>query len=177
MLTEPLPNTLDVRKAAARGVSVSGAIKPVDLQRFRELLVSETGSIQAELALSKDVENRSLVHVAVTADVEVTCQRCLLPMAVHLTSENTLAAVWTDEQANHLPRHLDALMTTEEACNLWELVEDELILGLPPFNYHDTEECKKILADFSPPPPSEGTESEKPNPFNVLEQLKPGKKH
>ena len=53
MLTEPLPNTLDVRKAAARGVSVSGAIKPVDLHRFRELLVSETGSIQAELVLSK----------------------------------------------------------------------------------------------------------------------------
>jgi uncharacterized protein len=177
MLTEPLPNTLDVRKAAARGVSVSGAIKPVDLHRFRELLVSETGSIQAELALSKDVENRSLVHIAVTADVEVTCQRCLLPMAVHLASENTLAAVWTDEQAGHLPRHLDALMTTEEACNLWQLVEDELILSLPPFNYHDTEECKKILAGFSPPPPREDTESEKPNPFNVLEQLKPGKKH
>ena len=175
MLTEPLPNTLDVRKAAARGVSVSGAINPHDLHRFRELLVNEKGTIQAELALSKDEENRSLVHVAVTADVEVTCQRCLSPMPVHLTTENTLAAVWTDEQANHLPRHLDALMTTEEACNLWELVEDELILELSPFNYHDTEDCKKSLAAFSPPPPEEAPESEKPNPFNVLAQLKPGK--
>jgi len=177
MLTEPLPNTLDVRKAAARGVSVSGAIKPVDLLRFRELLVSEAGSIQAELTLSKDAENRSLVHVAVLADVQVTCQRCLSPMPVHLSTDNTLAAVWTDEQANHLPRHLEALMTTEEACNLWELVEDELILALSPYNYHDTEECKKSLAAFSPPPPEEAQASEKPNPFNVLAQLKPGKKH
>ena len=172
MLTEPLPNTLDVRKAAARGVSVSGAIKPLELHRFRELLVSEEGSIQAELSLSKDAENRRLVHIAVTADVEVTCQRCLSPMPVHLSTENTLAAVWTDEQAQHLPRYLDALFTTEEASNLWELVEDELILELPPFNYHDTEECKKILADFSPPPPKEAIEGERPNPFNVLEQLK-----
>ncbi len=172
MLTEPLPNTLDVRKAAARGVSVSGAIKPLELHRFRELLVSEEGSIQAELSLSKDAENRSLVHIAVTADVEVTCQRCLSPMPVHLSTENTLAAVWTDEQAHHLPRYLDALFTTQEASNLWEIVEDELILELPPFNYHDTEECKKILADFSPPSPKEATEGEKPNPFNVLEQLK-----
>jgi uncharacterized protein len=172
MLTEPLPNTLDVRKAAARGVSVSGAIKPLELHRFRELLVSEEGSIQAELSLSKDAENRSLVHIAVTADVEVTCQRCLSPMPVHLSTENTLAAVWTDEQAHHLPRYLDALFTTQEASNLWEMVEDELILELPPFNYHDTEECKKILADFSPPSPEEAAEGEKPNPFNVLEQLK-----
>ena len=172
MLTEPLPNTLDVRKAAARGVSVSGAIKPLELHRFRELLVSEKGSIQAELSLSKDAENRSLVHVVVTADVEVTCQRCLSPMPVHLSTENTLAAVWTDEQAHHLPRYLDALFTTQEASNLWELVEDELILELPPFNYHDTEECKKILADFSPPPPEEVEAGGKPNPFNVLEQLK-----
>ena len=172
MLTEPLPNTLDVRKAAARGVSVSGAIKLLELHRFRELLVSEEGSIQAELSLSKDAENRSLVHIAVTADVEVTCQRCLLPMPVHLSTENTLAAVWTDEQAHHLPRYLDALFTTQEASNLWEIVEDELILELPPFNYHDTEECKKILADFSPPSSKEATAGEKPNPFNVLEQLK-----
>jgi uncharacterized protein len=177
MLTEPLPNTLDVRKAAARGVSVSGAINPHDLHRFRELLVSEAGSIQAELTLSRDMENRSLVHLAITADVEVTCQRCLSPMSVHLTMDNTLAVVLTDEQANRLPRHLDALITTDEACNLWELVEDELILTLPPFNYHDTEECKESLAAYAPPPPEEADESAKPNPFNVLAQLKPGKKH
>jgi len=177
MLTEPLPNTLDVRKAAARGVCVSGTINPHDLHRFRELLVSEEGSIQADLTLSKDVENRCLVHLVITADVEVTCQRCLSSMPVHRTTESTLAAVLNDDQASHLPRHLDALLTTDEACNLWELVEDELILSLPPFNYHDTEECKKSFAAFSPPPPQEAIESEKPNPFNVLEQLKPGKKH
>ena len=177
MLTEPLPNTLDVRKAAARGVSVDGAISPPDLHRFRELLVSEEGTIQVRLTLSKDLENRSLVHVDVTAEVQVCCQRCLLPMPVCVVVDNTLAVVWTDEQASHLPRHLDALILAEEACNLWELVEDELILSLPPFNYHDTEVCNNILADFSPQPPDEVCMSEKPSPFNVLAQFKPGKKH
>jgi len=177
MLTEPLPSTLDIRKAAARGVSVSGAVNPADLHRFCELLQGENGNITAELVLSKDAEGRSIVHVAVIADVEVTCQRCLSAMPVHLETDNTLAAVWTDEQANHLPRHLDALMVAEEASNVWELVEDELILGLPAFNYHDTDDCKKILAAFSPPPPQEAQACKEPNPFNVLEQLKPGKKH
>jgi len=176
MLTEPLPNTLDVRKAAARGVSVSGAIKPADLLRFRELLVSDEGSIQAELTLSKDEENRCIVHVAVTADVNVSCQRCLSPLQVNLSTDNTLAVVWTDDQASHLPRHLDALIVAEEGCNLWELVEDELILELSPFNYHDTQACKETLVGFSKPPSGEDEDNGKPNPFNVLEQLKPGNK-
>jgi DUF177 domain-containing protein len=177
MLTEPLPATLDVRKAAARGVSVSGTLKPLDLQRFRPLLASDDGAVEAELTFSRDEENRHVIHVAVEADVTVTCQRCLEPMSQHLISENLLAVMWTDEQAAHLPRHLDPLIVAEEACSLWELVEDELILAMPPFSYHDTEDCRESIAGFSVPVPEEVTAVEKPNPFNVLAQLKPGNKH
>jgi uncharacterized protein len=177
MSTEPLPNTLDVRKAAARGVSISGTLKPLDLQRLRPLFADDEGSIQAELACSRDEENRHVLHVVVEADVAVTCQRCLEPMSVHLSNENTLAVVWTDEQAAHLPRHLDPLIIGDEACNLWDIVEDELILATPAFSYHDTEDCKEIISVFSDSAPGEGVTEEKPNPFNVLAQLKPGNKH
>ena len=177
MLTEPLPATLDVRKAAARGVSVSGTLKPLDLQRFRPLLASDDGVVEAELTFSRDEENRHVIHVAVEADVTVTCQRCLEPMSQHLHSENSLAVMWTDEQAAHLPRHLDPLIVAEEACSLWELVEDELILAMPPFSYHDTQDCRESIAGFTAPAPEEVTAVEKPNPFNVLAQLKPGNKH
>jgi len=178
MLTEPLPGTLDVRKAAARGVTVSGSLKPLDLQRFRPLLAEDSGSIEAQLTFSRDEENRHLIHVAVEADVVVICQRCLEPMSRHLVSDNTLAVVWTDEQAAHLPRHLDALIADEGACSLWELVEDELILAMPPFSYHDTDDCRESIAGFSgPAPEQEAAVAEQPNPFNVLAQLKPGSKH
>jgi uncharacterized protein len=176
MLTEPLPSTLDVRKAAVRGVSVSGTLRPLDLQRFRPLLVADEGTIEAVLSFSRDEENRHVIHVAVEADVSVTCQRCLEPLSEHLTSDNTLAVVWTDEQAAHLPRHLEPLIVEQEACSLWELVEDELILAMPPFSYHDTEDCNEAIAGFSDPAPEEAVE-DKPNPFNVLAQLKPGNKH
>ena len=177
MLTEPLPSTLDVRKAAVRGVSVSGTLRPLDLQRFRPLLAADEGAIETELSFSRDEENRYVIHVAVEADVSVTCQRCLEPMPQHLTSENTLAVVWTDEQAAHLPRHLDPLIVAQEACSLWELVEDELILAMPPFSYHDTADCNEAIAGFSDPAPAEDVVEDKPNPFNVLAQLKPGHKH
>jgi uncharacterized protein len=178
MLSEPLPSTLDVRKAAGRGVSVRGTLKPLDLQRFRSLLADDDGAIQAELSFTRDEENRYIIRLALTAQVVVTCQRCLERLPRTLACDNTLAVVWTDEQAAHLPRHLEPLIVEEEACRLWEVVEDELILALPPFSYHDTEECQQILSRFNADqaPPVETVAVDKPNPFNVLAQLKPGSK-
>ena len=176
MLTEPLPTTLDVRKAAVRGAGVSGRLKPQDLQRFRPILAGDEGTIIVDMVFSRDEENRYIVEVAIEADVMVTCQRCLEPMPEHLTCNNTLAMVWTDDEATHLPRHLDPLVVTEATHNLWELVEEELILTIRQFSYHDTEDCKLKTAAFSDPVPQDSVE-DKPNPFNVLEQLRPGSKH
>ena len=177
MFTEPLPHSLDVRKAAARGVSVSGVLKPLDLPRFRELLAEDSGSLQATLAFSRDEENRYLIAVSVAAEVSVTCQRCLEPIPLHLQTDNLLAVVWDDADARQLPRSLEPLIVEEGPCNLWELVEDELILGLPAFSYHEAQDCNKILAGISAPPQEDGEDGGKPNPFNVLAQLKPGNKH
>ncbi|WP_116364166.1 YceD family protein [Parahaliea mediterranea] len=177
MLTDPLPTTLDVRKAAVRGVSISGALKPLELQRFRGLLASDDGVIQAHLAFNRDEEGRYLVTVDIEADVSVTCQRCLEPMPTTLQASNTLAAVWSDEQARHLPKHLDPLILTEEACVLRDLVEDELILSLPPYSYHEQADCNEELVGLAASEPKQEQREEKPNPFEVLAQLKPGEKH
>ena len=179
MLTEPLPSTLDLRKAATRGVSVKGTVKALDLQRFRPLLAEDEGVVQADLTFSRDQENRFLVAVSVAVEVQVICQRCLEPMALLVAGENTLAIVWTDEEAAQLPKHLEPLIVNEEAYSLWDVVEDELILALPPFSYHRLEECKQIQieSDFSTSLPDQEAGEEKPNPFDVLAQLKPGNKH
>lgn len=175
MLTEPLPTTLEVRKAAARGVSISGALKPLELQRFRALLAADDGAIEACLAFSRDEEGRNLLRVDIDASVTVTCQRCLEPLPIRLRTGNTLAVVWSDEQARHLPKDLDPLVLTEEACDLWHVVEDELILGLPPYSYHDSD-CNDDLVGLAASEPEQEQREEKPNPFDVLAQLKPGNK-
>ena len=165
---------LDVRKAAARGATVSGTLKPLNLQRFLPLLASDEGAISVVLSFSRDEENRYLVRVNTEADVVVTCQRCLENMPEHLSCANTLAIVWTDEEAAHLPKHLEPVLVSEASCNLWELVEDELILGMPPFSYHNQADCRVNVEAFSDPVPAKGVGEDKPNPFSVLGQLKPG---
>lgn len=175
MLTESLPTTLDVRKAAARGAIVKGVLQPTDLKRFRPLLAGDKGDISVVMVFARNEEGRHLLHLAIEAEIVVTCERCLEAMPNQMCSESTLAMVRTDEEAAHLPKHLDALIVKESACNLWDVVEDELILALPPFSYHEAEVCSLKFAAFSEPSTGQCSEKEKPNPFNVLEQLKPGK--
>jgi uncharacterized protein len=168
---------LDVRKAAARGAVISGVLKPLDLERFRPLLAGDKGVISVEIVFSRDEEGRYVASIGIEADILATCQRCLEPMPEHLSSESKLAIVWTDEEAAHLPKSLEPLILNEDSCNLWELAEDELILAMKPFSYHDTGNCKRKTEVFSDPAMQEDAGEEKPNPFNVLEQLKPGHKH
>ncbi|WP_162845995.1 YceD family protein [Seongchinamella sediminis] len=145
------------------------------MPRFTALLAAEQGEIDAELTFSRDEEKQPVIEVCYQAKVLVECQRCLQAMPLELAGENTLGIVWTDDQARHLPRHLDPLIVPEEGANLWELLEDELILALPSFNYHDTEDCKQILSDYTGPAPDEGEGDNKPNPFDILAQLKTDK--
>ena len=175
MLIEPLPASLDVRKAAARGAVVSGVLKPVDLLRLRPLLAGGEGKIAVEMRFSRDEMGRYLVEVLIEADVQVECQRCLSSMSEHLSCDSSLAVVWTDEEAARLPRHLDALVETETNSNLWELVEDELILARQPFSYHNTDDCKRTTVAYADPDAIEDAGESKPNPFAVLGELKSDK--
>jgi uncharacterized protein len=177
MLTTTLPIMLEVRQAAVRGVTVSGVLKPLDLKRFRPLLAGDDGVISAELHFSRDEERRYLMRVAIAADVVVMCQRCLETMPARLSSESTLAIVWTDDEAAHVPKQLEPLVVTDALCNLWDVVEEELILALPPYSYHEIEDCKLEIATFCDPVFHQESGDERPNPFNVLAQLKPGNKH
>ncbi len=150
MSTQPLPKMLDARKAAVRGTSLGGVLQPQDLQRFRQLLASDAGSVAVEMAFSRDQESRYLLQLHVLADVEVTCQRCLQPMSEQIVSDNRLALVWSDEQAAALPRDLDPVLADEQQCDLWHVVEEELMLALRPFHSHDDDaRCQQYLAQFS----------------------------
>lgn len=176
MLTDPLPGTLDVRKAATRGAIVRGTLKPLELPRFRDLLAADEGVVEAVLTFSRDDEGRYLAQAITDSVVTVTCQRCLQPMPVQLHTDSTLAVVWTDEQARQLPAWLEPVIVTEEECSLRELVEDELVLAMPPYSYHELADCNTVLADLNAEPEADEP-SERSNPFDVLAQLKPGDTH
>ncbi len=173
MVTRPLIRTLDARKAAQREQSVEGVLQPQQLKRFSPLLANDSGAIIAELGFFLDEERRCRVRVEARATVNVVCQRCLEDLELELRVDNTLAVVVDDEQAKLLPRTIDPVVTeSPDEMQLWDVVEEELILALPTFSYHDTQQCNETLAAYRTPD-SEPVGEKRQNPFDVLAQFRP----
>jgi uncharacterized protein len=177
MTTGALPKTVEVRTLAARQVTVSGALSADRLSRLSAVIVSASAPFDVIADCFRDEEGRYIVELKVAGSVEMACQRCLTPVAVEVDAHSSLAAVWTDEQAAKLPARYEPLITDGE-LDLWQLVEEELLLVLPSFNYHSDEQCgAKVGFAIAAAEEIEASvgESERrgnSNPFDVLATLK-----
>jgi uncharacterized protein len=96
-------------------------------------------------------------------------------MSVTLVSEFKLGLVTSDEQAQQLPKELEPFLTDDFTANLWSMVEDELLLVLPPFPLHERDQCpaRKDLEAYEPDGSgAEPVRKSGENPFSVLADLK-----
>ncbi len=130
-----LPQTVEVRTLAAREVALAGVVDPARLTRLSTAIVAVNNPVVVNADFYRDEEARYVLALQVSAEVLVTCQRCLSTLEQTVTSETQLAVVWTDEQAGQLPPRYEPLVADAE-IELWEVVEDELLLALPTFSYH-----------------------------------------
>lgn len=169
-----LPHTVEVRTLAARNVVIEGPVEGTRMPRLSSAITETVEPASVSCKFRRDEEGRYVVEVQVAMRVLVPCQRCLADMTINLEAHSLLAAVWNDEQAAALPTRYDPLITEGET-NLWQLVEDELLLALPTYNYHRDRRCgeqagralggETAAVDASLP-------EEKVNPFSVLAALK-----
>lgn len=183
MLKAPLPKQVDIRKLANKNAEFSVEFTPEQTTRFAAVLANTEGLIACEMQLYVDEQYRRRVDGNIKAKVNAVCQRCLGGVEVELTSTFSLAVVWNDEQAKVLPKDIDPLILDEdELVDLVDIVEEELLLSLPYVNYHEDMNCVAALnADIKLDEQSATDQSDtaeefkKPNPFDVLAQLKTDK--
>lgn len=152
---------------AQQGRVLRASFSLSNMQRLLSATLGVEGDAEVDLAFSLDEERRAVIRGSVTASVRLQCQRCLSEMAMALTTRTCLVVV-SDDRARMLPEACDPLLVTEEKVNLLEVVEDELLLVLPPFPVHEADECQA-------PGFAEGSSDEAPqreNPFAVLAELK-----
>ena len=135
------------------------------------------GDVEVKLHLYVDESGTKRIDGEVRADVAVLCQRCLQPMRLPIDSTFAVGVVWSDDEAPRLPKHLEPYIVGEGPHDVRDLIEDELILCVPYASYHDNEDCAGDYRQAVVEQVQEAEVEEKPNPFKVLEQLKPGKKH
>ncbi len=173
MSKAPLPNRIEPRRSAENGVTLEGDVALNQLDRLVGSLVDSEGAVDVSLQFGVD-EDR-VRHLVGQADVTVQmqCQRCLEAVAVHLNAELALGMVYSDEAARALPKRYDPLLISEdEKLDIYQLIEDELLLNLPLIAHHDDCVVKTSYGDEAV---EESAKADQNNPFSVLAQLKAGK--
>ncbi len=198
-----IPKVLHPIKFADQGVSFSGYIALNQLPRVMDMQVAQEnlqvervnnesvanstealGSDEAKsapfvsLSFSKDEQNLRVVSGQLQGNLRVECQRCLMPTNQAVEADFQLAVVLTDEQARHLPKYYEPLLVENDEVDLYQLVEEELLLSMPMFSYHADENCsgwKNSDLEFEEAGVKDDFEialEEKKNPFEILKQLK-----
>ena len=164
---KPLPKQGDPRKFAQQGISLDGFVPVAALPRLAESVQETAGNIQVDLAFGISVEKKKIVTGHASAELTLVCQRCLDNVKVPVKSDISLGIVWDEEGAEALPEYLDPWITGEGIADLYDMIEVELLLSLPKVAYHE-ELCvdRQLFTSGKP------VEVKKPNPFQVLEQLK-----
>jgi uncharacterized protein len=186
MSSTPLPRQVDIRKLIATGAEISAHEPLQKFARLAAMLANDDGRQAEELGeSSEDVEVKLHLYVdeagtkridgEVHADVSVLCQRCLQRMKLPIDSTFSVGVVWSDDEAVRLPKYLEPYIVGEDPHDIRDLIEDELILCVPYASYHDSENCAGDYRQSATEESAEMEQEEKPNPFKVLEQLKPGK--
>ena len=166
MSAAPLPRNIEPLKLVEQRASLIGEIVLKQFERLNELADASAGSARVEMDFGRDEEGIPIVSGRLQAAVEMQCQRCLEPVAIAVDVELKLGIVASDRAAAQLPRYYDPLLVEEFGLDLWDLVEEEIILNLPIVASHDPDLCS-IGEQYQPSPAAD-----KVNPFAALKDLK-----
>ncbi|HSS65352.1 MAG TPA: YceD family protein [Gammaproteobacteria bacterium] len=128
-------------RMAREGAFRRGEIALSRLPRLTPLLCDDRGAARFELHFHLDSQSRPLLTGRVQATLDLLCQRCLETMTLELDLELRLGIVRSDEEAVALSEDYEPLTLKTDTVSLAELVEDELILGLPAAPLHPAGLC------------------------------------
>jgi len=166
---------LDVAALAQAGARLAGEWPGRDFSRLqRDALATDDGAeadavawtARGELRTAADGLPRIGLDLQARTRLRLQCQRCLLPMLCELNAHTRLRFAADEATAERLdPDSDDDILALPSVLDLRELVEDELILALPPFPRHDRCDPPGPLSDAL-------TREAEPKPFAALAALR-----
>ncbi|PIE44360.1 MAG: hypothetical protein CSA50_00590 [Gammaproteobacteria bacterium] len=172
MSNSGLPESVDPIKFAEQNIELEGVIPFARFTRLAGLIRSNQSDATVWLLFGKDEQGRIFVTGSVQVDLILECQRCLGDLSYKLKAEIGLAIVFSDDNAKNLPREYDPYLVDGYDLNIAEMVEEEILLALPTFAYHEPGECSVDYKADDEDDRSSDQLAEKSNPFNVLSELK-----
>ena len=173
-MLQRIPDRVDAWRLAEQEETLEGHIQLDSLPRLAPLLAIADGEAAFVLKFGRDNRRRLIIQLNVGAELVLECQRCLHPMVQKVDSEIRLALVRDEMEAEMLPKELEPLLSGEgEYLGIAELIEEELLLGIPSSPRHEELNCNRQI-DAQERHLS-NTEPKESNPFAILAGLHTGK--
>lgn len=138
-----LPKQLPVKKLGKEYKNLEGYVKIDSLARVNDLFASDdtkTGQAELLVKLSFAVKSNSIITVEgkINQEVMLSCQRCLSALSYDINAD--LKVVITNNVERQDIAHSDyepVILNYTDMLDLYQIVEDELILSLPIVPKHD----------------------------------------
>lgn len=158
---------VDAFSFCKHGERREGDLAVSELPRLAQETVDQAGTLRWVLQGGRDQQGHPRLQLAIRGNVELLCQRCLMPLAFTLDSTSTLVLAQDEGSADEVEQMLAdedvEVIVGSASMNLLHLIEDEALLALPISPRHDA--CAGGAAIVEEVP-------EKASPFSVLKKLK-----
>ncbi len=154
---------IDSLAFAREGGLLQGELPVASLTRVLDLLVDSTGCLAYRVQGQMGPRNRPQLMLQLDGVLSVCCQRCLEGIDYPVRVRSLLELVKDEEELTQEEIEDDSkdFLTAQKELDVVELIEDEVILDLPPAPRHDS--CTL---------PEAAQQAEKVSPFSVLKGLK-----
>jgi uncharacterized protein len=150
------PRKLDVFELARNSQVLSGSVGMQELPRMLTEIPEDAperdqrfawraeGSMQSEFGAGGVLEGQPFLRLMVQGGAWLTCQRCLAPCLQPFDIDVLLRIAANDEEADALPLDDDGpeVIVGSRQFDLFELVEEELLLALPLVPRHEV--CPQV---------------------------------
>lgn len=155
---------IDGLKFAHEAQHLAGELDVAAMPRLQDSIFEPAGRVRYALVGTTDRHDHPIIEVTVQGTIPLVCQRCLERLDFELLRTSRLMLV---SAGNELPDVAEEEPDIEsipaaEVANVADLVEQEVLLGLPLAPVHD-----RACVDV--PAPVQG---ERESPFAVLRSLK-----
>lgn len=173
-MSDKLPQRIDPFRAAEQGLELRGRVPIGQMPRLLAATVSAADDgIEVGFRFVRDEAQRPFVELDCRAILTLRCERCLGRVDFTLELRQRLALVGASPGLDEMDE--DTLSVDEDGLFLRDLLEDEILLGLPLIPRHTAlTECDQeniawlARSEFDETP----TPKRAANPFDVLRTLK-----
>lgn len=170
-----LPDRLDPWRAVKSRSTFTGECRLGDLTRVVAVLSRDSDEqetlVQYDLAFGRNEDGRAVVIGRVRTRLRLVCQRCLGEVGLEFDVPLRVALLRVGQASDQLPDDLDPVTVEDDSLRPLDLIEDEILLAIPPVARHETGHCSAPVDPVVIEPAAElqsVTRERRPNPFAVL---------